>query len=397
MSEQIYQATEPATSFRRRQARKAGYLLRSAEVNAVLVLLAGLLMVATLCPAIYTSLSSFTRQMLSSPLPTGPQAPAPADYAANMISRSAWQFILAAAPSCLLLAAALLFGGLLQSGFYFSTQPLEFKLERLSLGAGLSRMFQLRAAVRLAYHLIKLVLVGFVAFLGIRSALPHLLSLTSAPPELLLGDVGRIILRFGLNLILLLACLAGLDYLLAGYFLKRDLRMSPEELRQEQRDTEGISLIRRRWTVNMPSPAALAAAVLQADFVLIDSAISRESGSPQLAVALKCGCFRTKALNRGPVRLLAKGSGALARQIHLLAAQRSLPLFVRPNLTVALARAVPVNHYVPLRLYPELTELLQHFDPTVQFVPDSSAAASRPGWDRQQYVDDLQIPTPVMD
>ena len=132
--------------------------------------------------------------------------------------------------------------------------------------------------------------------------------------------------------------------------------MPPQQLRQEQRDLEGSPLVQqRRSSLSAPSPARLAGAILQADLVLVDSDARSDSAVPGLALALQC---RTAAGPIGSVKLLLKGSGALARQIQLLGGQRGLALFNYPELTRALARAVPINHYVPLRLYPELSELL---------------------------------------
>ena len=363
MSDQLYQATEPATPFRRRQARRAGFSPRSAEVNAVLVLLAGLAMLVALCPAIFAGLSDLTRQMLSSDLPKGPHAPDAGDYTLTMLSRSAWRFLWIAAPACLILTGAILLGGLMQSGFRLSSESLEFKLERISVTKGFKRMFSARSAGRLAYNFVKLCLVGLVSFLSIRSILPELTHLTAVPAERLLATVGGLTLRFGLHLILILSTLAAVDYLLAGYFLRRDLRMSPEQLRQEQRDIEGSPLTRRRRSsLAMPSPAALASAILQADFVLTDSDGQPNPTGPRLALALqRCRSARVST-PQSPVRLLAKGSGAVARQIHLLAGQRGLPILNRPDLARALARSLSVNRYVPLRLYPQLSRLLEQLD-----------------------------------
>ena len=55
MPEQLYQATEPATPFQRRRARQAGRIPRSAEVNAVLILAAGLAVLTALCPVMFAS------------------------------------------------------------------------------------------------------------------------------------------------------------------------------------------------------------------------------------------------------------------------------------------------------------------------------------------------------
>ncbi len=354
MSDELYHATEPATPFRRRQARRAGQLPRSVELNSVLVLLAGLVILVALCPTIFAQLKAFTVQMLSSP-PSGSHSPASLDQNLALLRQSAWRFLLIAGPACLAVAGAVLLSGLLQSGFFFSVEPLAFKLDRLSPTQGFKRIFSARSVARLIFNLAKVLLVALVTFLSIRAILPDLARLPALPSQLLLGATGRLLLGLGLRLIILLAVLAAFDYLLVRHFLKRDLRMSPQQLRQEHRDLEGNPLTQqRRSSLAPPSPARLAAAILQADLVLIDSRSQPSSAGPRLAIALQ---HRTGTA--GPVRLLIKGSGALARRIHILAAQRRLGIFNYPQLTRALARAVPVNHYVPLRLYPELAELLQ--------------------------------------
>ena len=147
--------------------------------------------------------------------------------------------------------------------------------------------------------------------------------------------------------------------------------MSSQQLRQEQRDLEGSPLTQqRRSSLASPSSARLSAAILQANLILIDSSGRPDCAGPGLAVALQHRSFGGSSISVGPVRLLIKGSGALARRIHILSAQRRLDIFNCPELTGALARAVPVNHCVPLRLYPQLRELLEQ-------ISDSTSNAQR--------------------
>ena len=360
MPEQLYQATEPATPFQRRRARQAGRIPRSAELNAVLILAAGLAMLTALCPVMLANLSGFVREMLCLVPPNSSQDIAATDYPLSLLRQSAWRFLLIAGPACLALAVIAVLSSLIQSGFYFSTGPMGIKLECLSMTDGFKRVFSVRSVLRFILNLGKVLIVGLTAFLSIRAVLPDLVSLPALPPELLLGTIGRLALGLALRLILVLSLLAAIDYLLVRYLLHRDLRMSPHQLRQEQRELEGGSLTRRRRSsLEIPSPARLAGAVLQADLILTDSERQPNSAGPQLALALQHRNASGTSGQRSSVRLLAKGSGAVSRQIHLLASQRRMRILNCPALARSLARAIPLNHYVPLRLYPELAQLLQ--------------------------------------
>lgn len=360
MPEQLYQATEPATPFQRRRARQAGRIPRSAEVNAVLILAAGLAVLTALCPIIFAALSGFVREMLCLVPSNSPQDLVATDYPLGLLRRSAWQFLFIAGPACLALAVIALLSGLIQSGFYFSTGPMGIKFQRLSITDGFKRIVSVRSVLRFVLNLAKVLIVGLTAFLSIRAVLPDLVRLPALPPELLLGTIGRLVLGLGLRLILVLSLLAAIDYLLVRYLLHRDLRMSPHQLREEQREIEGSALTRRRRSsLEIPSPTRLAGAILQADLILTDSQCQPNSTRPQLALALQHHTASGMAGHRSSVRLLAKGSGAVARQIHLLASQRRMRIFNCPALARSLARAVLLNHYVPLRLYPELAQLLQ--------------------------------------
>ena len=360
MPEDIYQATEPASPFRRRQARQAGSLPRSAEVNTVLLLLAALAVLTALGPRILGELSAFTVRMLSAPTPPGLGSSDLTEYCLDLLSRAALRFLIIAGPVCIILALVVVFSGMLQNGFRMSSSVLKFKFERLHLGKGLKRILSSRSSLRLLFNLAKVAGVSLVAFFSIRSILPELNRLPALPPELLFAVTGRLVLRLGLHLILVLAVWAAVDYLLLRHLHHHDLRMSTHQLRQEQRELHGSPLTRqRRARLALPSPAKLASAVLQSDLVLVDCPETAGSSGARLAVALQRCRPRPQANADSPVRLTIKGSGAVARQIHLLSRQRGLAIFNRPDLTAALARAVAVNHYVPLRLYPELTDLLR--------------------------------------
>jgi flagellar biosynthetic protein FlhB len=112
-------------------------------------------------------------------------------------------------------------------------------LGRLSLSAGLRRVFSAASLVRLAFGVLKLAVILAAAGVLLYREVNAILGLAALAPPALAVRAAGIVLSIGLKLGGALFLLALLDYAYQWWRHARDLRMTPQEMREELRNLEG--------------------------------------------------------------------------------------------------------------------------------------------------------------
>ena len=146
-----------------------------------------------------------------------------------------------------------------------------------------------------------------------------------------------------------LAAAAAIDvpYQITQY--RARLRMTVEEVRQEDKESQGdprIKLHIRRAMREMARKRMMAA-VPKADVVVINPT--------HFAVALKY----LQERHRAPV-LVAKGMGEVAERIRALATENGVPSLQAPPLARALYRHVEIGSEIPAALYTAVAQVLAY-------------------------------------
>ena len=219
--------TEPASSQRLQQARKAGDVPRSAELTAWVVLLAALGMLAWLTPRLLAALQILTESAFVS--------------AAQPFSRlymDAVQSVLwAVFPLLLIIMLASLAAPLLISGWVFAPQQTQFNLLRVNVFKVLSRLFSADFWFDGSLALLKLVLSAVTVFWVLASG-EGVQGLVGLPQNVALGHTAAWLERSLLALATALALVAALD---VGWRWWRYLRrhaMSWRDVLAESREAE---------------------------------------------------------------------------------------------------------------------------------------------------------------
>jgi flagellar biosynthetic protein FlhB len=144
-----------------------------------------------------------------------------------------------------------------------------------------------------------------------------------------------------------LVVLAVADYGYQRWQLSKDLRMSRQEVKQEQKETEGDPLIRSRIRSLQRQAARrrMMAEVPKSDVVITNPS--------HLAVALRYDGVRMAA----PV-VVAKGAGFIAERIRQIAAEHGVPIIENKPIARSLHKLVEVGREIPVELYQAVAEIL---------------------------------------
>src|ERR687886_254572 len=299
--------TEKPTARRLRDARREGQFARTPDAATWLGIAAG----TALVPHGLGVLRDEVGRMLAT-LPDVAADPTPA-RALAAVSGLPSAVLTAAAPVGLAAVAAAVLATAVQ-GVHPTTKTLRFKTSRLSPKQGLKRMLGVRAAWEALKALLKVTVIAVVVLSLARSLVPLLLALG--------------------------------DYAFQRRSVMKQLRMTPREIKDENRQTEGDPMVKGaiRAKQMAMSRNRMLAAVANADVVLVNPT--------HYAVALRYEA------GRGAPRVVAKGTDALAAKIRERAREHRVPIVEDKPLARLLHRVCDVDDEIPAELYAAVARIL---------------------------------------
>ena len=220
--------------------------------------------------------------------------------------------------------------GALSGGINFAVKSMQFKGNRINPLSGFKRMFSINGLVELAKAVAKVLLLTAAFATVIWLILPVLLNLLSTNLTSALAEsFSALMLSLGASLVVL-AIIAGIDLAYAIHKHTKKLKMSPQELKDEHKQSEGSpevkSRIRRLQMEASRRASEQGAAVEQAG-----EATAIITNPTHFAVALKYVPGEMKA----PV-ILAMGRGKIAERIIAKGEESEVTIFRSPLLARAL-------------------------------------------------------------
>lgn len=249
-----------------------------------------------------------------------------------------------------LLLVALVGGlaGLAPGGWSVSLQPLVPDVSRLDPVKGFKNLFAPKRLAETFKAILKFAIIGgagTLAFLYWNPRVDHLPN--TAAPDWALGL--HAIVSVLVVCVIAAAVIVVLDMPLQKWIFNRDLRMTDQELRDEQKETEVSPLVRRklRQAQIRIARARMMEELPRASVVAVNPT--------HYAVALR---YR-RGTDIAPV-MVAKGAGLLAQHIREVALQYGVPIVAAPPLARALYYHGTLGETVPNALYRACAEVLAY-------------------------------------
>lgn len=335
--------TESPSPQRLEKAREEGQVARSRELVTFVMLATGLSGLWVMGEMIAGHFASALRN--------GLQFERASAFDASHMMVQAGTAVLHALMALMPLLAMMLIAALVApmalGGWLFSIKSVAPNFSKLNPVAGIGRMFSSESLVELVKTIVKSLLVGGVAWwvisgkvkpimnlMGepIRAALPHALWLVASSCAVIIAS-------------LLLVAVLDVPYQMWSHY--RKLRMSREDMRQEQKENDGDPQVKaqiRRQQQQM-ARRRMMAEVPKADLIV--------TNPTHFAVALK---YVDKEM-RAP-RVVAKGTDLVALRIRAMAQEHKVPMLEAPPLTRALYRHTQLGSEIPVALYAAVAEVL---------------------------------------
>ncbi len=237
----------------------------------------------------------------------------------------------------------------LQVGFLFTTKPLKIDLNRINPIEGFKRLFSKRALMELLKSILKIILVGYVAYSFMEKNMTRIISLPGLESTIILKNFADISFGFGIKIIGVLIFFAFLDYLFQWREYEKNLMMTKQELKEEYKQTEGDPLIKSRIREKQ---RRIAMSRMIQDVPKADVIITNPT---HIAVAIKYD----SELYYAPY-VLAKGVDLIAENIKKVGEEHSIPVVENRPLARALYDSVEIGDIIPEELYEAVAEVLAY-------------------------------------
>ena len=210
-------------------------------------------------------------------------------------------------------------------------------------------LFSLEGFFNFAKSLIKIVIIGVMAFVTIQGEFDKLRRLFEGPFWPSVTFIFSLTMRLVIEVAVAMLALAIPDYIFQRRQYLESLKMSKEEVKEERKMQEGDPLVKNRMRERMRELLSrnMAANVPKADVVI--------TNPTHYAIALEWDREKMAAPT-----VTAKGVDEMAQKIKRIAAENGVPLVENRPLARALYADVDIGDTIPDKYYQAIAAVLAH-------------------------------------
>jgi flagellar biosynthetic protein FlhB len=343
MAEHAQERTEQATPRRRQEARRKGTVAKSADLTSALVMFA----LAIFLPALGAGAVIGLMDAMRNGLRAG-DAFSIADVGKHFAT-TAGPAVRGLLPvACLGLVVGLA-ANFMQVGFVLSAESMNPDIKRINPIEGAKRLFSRRSLFEFAKTLVKLTLVGYIAYSDVAGNWDETMHLSQMPAASGVAWIGSLVVGILLKVAVAWLVLGTLDYMFQRKQVDKQLMMTKDELKREMKEAETSPELRAEMQRRRRKLARqrMMQNVKQADAIITNPI--------EYAIALKYDAKKMAA----PV-VLAKGRHLLAERIRDEAKKHRVPIVPNPPLARSLYKEVEVGDAIPTTLFQAVAEVLAY-------------------------------------
>lgn len=339
------QKTEDATPRKLEQAREKGQLPMSQEVKHWFALFSALLVVGLYSPTgarrMAETFAGFFGNLHLYPMDSGGIG----RLGLGIISEVGLILLI---PIGILMIVGLA-GGILQTGFLFTTEPIIPKLSKISPLAGLKRLFSMKSLVETGKSVFKIALIGALAVMILMPDLNGIDALTGLDPLSLLDRYWWLAVKVIGAALAIMTVIAGIDYAFQLMEFMKQQRMTMQEVKDEYKQSEGDPMVKGRIRQIRMERARnrMMSAVPDADVIV--------TNPTHFAVALK---YDPDEMN-API-CLAKAQDHMALKMREIAKEHDIIIVENPPLARALYPMVEPDREIPEEHFKAVAEVISY-------------------------------------
>ena len=343
-SEDDSSKTEEPSQKKLDEAREKGQIASSRELNHFFMMGSFLFFIAAMMPT-----TMMDAMKLLSPYITKPDDidMGPGGLVLTMRHVLTGMLLLLLLPFLITFVGALA-PAVLQRKIHFTTEHIKPKFSKLNPMAGFGRIFGFKAMIEFVKNLSKVFAIGAIAAmvaLPYRNQLPQLLH--AAHRYTILQYSQTIAIKVLIGICLFLFLLGIVDYVYQHFQIRKSLRMSKHELKDEYKQQEGDPHVKGklRQIRRERAKKRMMANVPKADVII--------TNPTHFAVALK---YDPKTM-QAPV-MLAKGADEVAARIREKAGEHRIPIIRNPPLARVLYDTTEIDDEIPFEHYQAVAKII---------------------------------------
>jgi len=229
----------------------------------------------------------------------------------------------------------------------FWTAKIGLNLDKIWRGVAVGKLFTKDFAVDLGLALVKVVAIGWAAWLAVRDDFVTLPALLHAEPAAQITWIFGLLATAARPVLLVVVAIAGIDLAVVHFRFAEKMKMTKAEAKREYKEDEGDPTARgkrkRRHREIVSGQARRE--IPRADAVVVNPT--------HIAVAIR---YRRDE-GRAP-KVIAKGKGLLAEHMRALAREHGIPIVEDIPLARLLYKKVKVGREIPAATYKAVATIL---------------------------------------
>lgn len=337
--------TEEPTTKKLSDARERGSVAVSREVNTFMLLLAGgvvLMMFAD-------DMGSDIRRMLLQFVERPHAIEFDGGNMYGVLSKLLLDFLRILSLPFILFIVVAIGAGIIQNGVSFSPKALEPKFSKFNPITGAKRIFSGKQLVEFVKGILKIAIVGSIAAVPLFPTFNQIDVLPTYDIALLPGRLQELVIILFTGVLAVMLVIAIIDLLYQRWEHNRNLRMTKQEVKDEQKTTEGDPHAKQRLRkVRMErAQRRMMQAVPDADVVV--------TNPTHFAVAMK---YEPETMS-API-VVAKGQDLIALKIREIAEENDITIMENKPLAQALYFGVDIDEEVPEEHYKAVAEIISY-------------------------------------
>lgn len=338
------QKTEDPTPKKLDEARKRGQVPMSKEANTWLMLMIGTMVVIALGPGMMKDLTYVLQAMLGE---SWQFSSVPG--VRPVLARITLEIFGIMGFALVIFMIAALAGPFAQVGPLISSESIKPKLDKLSPIAGLKRILSKNAVFEFVKSLLKVCLIGWVAYMALKPYFPALDHTIDLDMMDLMGEMMNMFIRLMTSILIALLVLAGMDLVYQRWTHYQSMRMTKQEIKDEYKQTEGDPHVRSRLRqIRMERSRKRMIQNVPESTVVV-------TNPTHFAIALK---YIPEEMD-API-CVAKGMDLIAQRIREVAEEAGVIIVENPPLARTLYKAIDIDETIPPEHYKAVAEVISY-------------------------------------
>lgn len=335
--------TEEPSAHRIEEFRKRGEVASSKELTSVLVLSASILTLALSLVFIYEVLSEYVQWLYTLDVST-----AFTSKSLNTITVKTFTAAgKAVAPVLLVTLCVGIAANVMQVGFLFSPEVLEFKPERINPISGMKKLFTMKSVVEAIKAVFKFIFVLSIVYYFIKDDLNTFSGFFHLDFFNSFLHAKGILTKLCFSIILGIGIIAIGDFAYQKFSYRKKIMMTKEEAKKESKEQDGNPEVKQRIRAiqREMSQKRMMNDIPKADVII--------TNPTHISIAL-----RYDAETMIAPEVIAKGADNVAMKIREIAKEHDIPIVENVPLARTMFKTVKIGSGVPRTLYKAVSEVL---------------------------------------